>query len=172
MQRKTSLYISVALIAGILILANLLSSDYFLRLDFTEDQRYTLSQATEDILDELAEPVTVTAYFSEDLPPDIARTKSDFRDMLVEYANTSDNMVVYEFVNPNDDPEIEQEAMQNGISPVLVNVRDQDEISQKRAFLGAVIQMGEKQEVIPFVQPGAAMEYTLSTNIKKISAVD
>jgi gliding-associated putative ABC transporter substrate-binding component GldG len=172
MQRKSALYLSVALIVGILILANLLSSDYFLRLDFTEDQRYTLSKATEDILDELAEPVTVTAYFSEDLPPDIARTKSDFRDMLVEYANNSDNMVVYEFVNPNDDPEIEQEAMQNGISPVLVNVRDQDEISQKRAFLGAVIQMGEEQEVIPFVQPGAAMEYTLSTNIKKISAVD
>lgn len=172
MQTKSSLYLSVALIAGILILLNLLSSDYFLRLDFTEDQRYTLSQATIDILDDLTEPVTVTAYFSEDLPPDIAKTKSDFREMLVEYNNSSENMVVYEFINPNDDPETEQAALQNGISPVLVNVRDQDEISQKRAFLGAVVQMGESQEVIPFIQPGAAMEYTLSTNIKKIATVD
>lgn len=172
MQSKKYLYTSVALIAGILLLINLLSQDYYLRLDLTEDRRYTLSEATRDILAELEEPVTITAYFSEDLPPDIARTKSDFRDMLVEYNQASDDMVVYEFINPNEDPQAEQEAMQHGISPVLVNVRDQDEISQKRAFLGAVIQAGEQQEVIPFVQPGAAMEYTLSSGIKKISVVD
>jgi len=28
--------------------------------------------------------------------------------------------------------------------------------------------MGDRKEVIPFIQPGAAMEYALSTNIKKL----
>ncbi len=37
---------------------------------------------------------------------------------------------------------------------------------------GAVIQQGDQKEVIPGIQPGAAMEYALSSNIKKLSAVD
>jgi ABC-type uncharacterized transport system involved in gliding motility auxiliary subunit len=32
--------------------------------------------------------------------------------------------------------------------------------------------MGDRKEVIPFIQPGAAMEYALSTNIKKLAVKD
>ncbi|HSD64506.1 MAG TPA: Gldg family protein, partial [Ignavibacteriaceae bacterium] len=39
---------------------------------------------------------------------------------------------------------------------------------QQKAYLGAVLQYGEKKEVIPLVQPGSAMEYDLSSNIKKM----
>ena len=172
MFKKSALYTSVFLIVGILILTNMLAHDYFLRLDFTEDQRYTLSEATRSILNELEEPVTITAYFSEDLPPDIAKTKDDFQDLLVEYNNASDDQVVYEFTNPNESEEAEQAAMQAGISPVLVNVRDKDQVSQKRAYLGAVVRLGEQEERVPFIQPGAAMEYALSTAIKKLALVD
>lgn len=172
MRSKSAVFTTILLIIGIIILVNVLADEYFIRLDFTEDKRYTLSQATKDILRELEEPVTVTAYFSEDLPPDIAKTKQDFRDLLIEYSNVSDDMVVYEFINPNENEEAENEAMQHGISPVLVNVREKDQVSQKRAYLGAVAQMGERQEIIPFIQPGAAMEYALSTNIKKLAVVD
>ncbi len=35
-----------------------------------------------------------------------------------------------------------------------------------------LVQMGDRKEVIPFIQPGAAMEYALSTNIKKLSVKD
>jgi len=161
--------ISAALVLGIVILINILSSRFFLRLDFTEDQRYSLSDATKNILSDLEEPVTITAYFSEDLPPDVMRVRQDFKDLLTEYGNYSDDQVVYEFVNPNKDQDAEMKAQQNGISPIMINMRERDQMKQQRAYLGAVIQMGEKKEVIPFIQPGAAMEYALSTGIKKIS---
>ncbi len=32
--------------------------------------------------------------------------------------------------------------------------------------------MGERTEIIPVVQPGAAMEYTLSSSIKKLSLIN
>jgi hypothetical protein len=32
--------------------------------------------------------------------------------------------------------------------------------------------MGERTEVLPFIQPGAAMEYDLTTAIKKISSLN
>jgi len=164
--------VSVLLIAGIVILLNVLSRQLFFRLDITQGKQYTLSKATKDILKNLEDPVTIKAYFSEDVPPNIAATRRDFQDMLIEYSNRSKGEVDFEFVNPNGDPELEQEAVQAGIAPVMINVREKDQVKQQKAYLGALIKMGEQQEVIPFVQPGGAMEYELTTNIKKLSVLD
>ncbi len=169
MLTQKKLRTSILLVFGIILLVNLVGNKIFFRLDFTEDQRYSLSDATKDILKNLNEPVTVTAYFSEDLPPDVAKVREDFREMLIEYDSYSGGMVVYEFINPNEDQETEAKAQQNGIRPIMINVRERDQVKQQRAYLGAIIELGEKKETIPFIQPGAAMEFALSSNIKKIS---
>lgn len=172
MKNKKSITTQVLLVMAILVVINILSQQFFFRLDFTADQRYTLSQATKNILEELEEPVTVTAYFTEDLPPDLAVTKQDFKDLLVEYGSISGGKVLYEFIDPASDQAIEQKAFQAGIQPVLVSTREKDEATQKKVFMGALIQMGTESEVIPFMQPGAAMEYSVSTSIKKLSVTD
>jgi len=132
MKKKNSLTASLLIIAGIIILFNILSVRYFARLDFTSDQRYTLSKATKDIVRTLDNPVTITAYFSEGLPANITQIRSEFRDLLTEYANASKGKVVYEFINPNKNEENEQKAVKAGISPVIINVREKDESVQKR----------------------------------------
>jgi gliding-associated putative ABC transporter substrate-binding component GldG len=172
MKSRHSIRNYLLLIAGIIIALNILSDRFFLRLDFTADKQYTLSKATKNILSELKDPVTVTAYFSTDLPPNIAKTRRDFKELLVEYAQRSKGKVVYEFINPNENEDKEKAAMQAGIQPVLVNVREKDQVKQQKAYLGAIVKMGEKQEVIPFMQPGAAMEYALSSSIKKLSVTE
>jgi gliding-associated putative ABC transporter substrate-binding component GldG len=166
---KSQLFTTVSLVIGIIVVINLLGNEYHLRWDLTEDKQYTLSSATEEIVKNLDEPITIKAYFSKNLPPHIEKTRQDFQDILIEYASLSDGQVMYEFTNPGDNPTTEQDATQKGIRPVLINVREKDQVKQQKAFLGATIQRGEKSEVIPFVQPGAAMEYALSTAIKKIS---
>ncbi len=164
--------ITIVLFVAILILVNLLSQQFFFRLDLTENRRYTLSNATKEILRELEEPLTVKAYFSEDIPAQLIKTRNDFREMLVEYGKISGNMVVWEFVSPNEDEELETEAMQNGIQPVMINVREKDQMQQQRAYMGAVLSLSERKEIIPLVEPGLAMEYTLSTAIKKLAVVN
>jgi len=172
MKNKKSITTQILLIVAVLVVVNILSDQFFFRLDFTADQRYTLSKATKGILKQLDEPVTVTAYFTEDLPPDLAVTKRDFKDLLVEYASISNGKVLYEFVDPATDQQLEQKAFQAGIQPVLVSTREKDEATQKKVFMGALLQMGTESEVIPFMQPGAAMEYSVSTSIKKLSVTD
>ncbi|MEA1876254.1 MAG: Gldg family protein [Bacteroidota bacterium] len=166
-MKRTTTYILIVI--GILVLVNILSDNLFLRLDLTEDKQYTLSNATKDIVRNLEEPVTVTAYFSNDVPAQMAKTKRDFKELLVEYSNLSKGMVVYEFVDPSANEITEQEAIAAGIQPVIATVREKDQAKQQKVFLGAVISMGESSEVIPFMQPGVAMEYALSSTIKKIS---
>jgi len=163
---------TIVLITAIVIIINVLSENYSFRLDFTEGKEYTLSKATRNILKDLDKPVTVTAYFSKDLPPNISSVSDNLKDMLIEYGNRSKGMVVYKFVNPNEKEELEQEAMKNGIQPVMINVREKDQVKQQKAYIGAVVSIGEEKETIPFFQPGSAMEYALSTSIKKLSVLD
>ncbi len=168
-MKKKSLINYILLVTGALILLNILADRFFLRLDFTADKRYTLSDATKNILGSLKENITVTAYFSDELPPDFAQLKRDFQEELVEYANRSNGKVIFDFINPNKDEQTEQKAMQAGVNPILINVREKDQVKQQKAYLGAVLTCGDKKEVIPFIQPGAAMEYALSTSIKKMT---
>lgn len=172
MDRKKTLLPYILVVAGILVLLNILANRFFFRIDFTEDSRYTLSDATKTLLNDLQEPVTITAYFSEGLPPNIDKTRIDFKEMLSEYATRSHGNILYEFINPNKDPQTEQEAAQTGISPVVINVREKDQSVQKKAYLGAVLKYGENTEIIPFMQPGTAMEYSLSSNLKKLTNDD
>ncbi|GAB4321701.1 MAG: Gldg family protein [Bacteroidales bacterium] len=169
MKKRKSIITQVFLIALVLVLVNLLAARFFFRLDFTADKRYTLSDATKNILKNLDEPVTVTAYFTKDLPPEFAVARQDFKDLLIEYETRSNHNVLWEFVDPNNDPQIEQKAFQAGIMPLQMNMREKDEIVLKKVYMGAVVQLGDKSEAIPAIQPGSSMEYDLSTAIKKLS---
>ncbi len=171
-MKKSKVISQLLIIIGILFVVNLISNQMFFRLDFTADRQYTLSLATKDILNNLDDVITVTAYYSEDLPPQLIKSRKDFIDLLVEYENRSQGNVVYEFVNPNKNEETEMKAQQAGISPIMVNVRERDQVKQMRAYMGAILQQGEKTEIIPVVQPGTGMEYALTTSIKKLSLVD
>lgn len=162
----------IIIVTVIIILINILGYRFFTRLDFTADKRYTLSNATKNILKNLDDPITITAYFSKKLPPNVENTRKDFKDLLDEYYNWSKGKVVYEFLDPSSKTDIEKEAMQNGIMPVMINVREKNEMKQQKAYMGAVIKKGNEAESIPFIQPGAALEYSISSNIKKLTLED
>jgi gliding-associated putative ABC transporter substrate-binding component GldG len=163
---------TIILVTVIVIIVNILSENYYFRLDLTEAKEYTLSKATRNILKSVDKPITVTAYFSKDLPPNIGNIPGNLKDMLIEYGSRSKGMVVYKFVNPNGNEELEKEAVNKGIQPLMINVREKDQVKQQKAYMGAIVSMGEEKEKIPFFQPGAAMEYALSTAIKKLSSTN
>jgi gliding-associated putative ABC transporter substrate-binding component GldG len=169
MKTKKSILNTILLIVGVVVLINFLAQRFFMRLDLTEDRLYTLDKATKNILRDLQEPVTVTAYFSKKLPPMYTRLRQEFKNKLEEFANVSKGKVVYEFVDPLDSPEIAQEARQNGIMELQIQVMDEDEAMAQKAFMGAVIKMGDQQEVLPVIQGEVGMEYDLARSIKKLS---
>jgi len=168
-MKKSTIFVQLAIVIAIIVVANLISQNLYFRIDFTEDKRYTLSDATEDILENLNEVITVQAYFTEELPAQLASVRNDLRDMLIEYEDLSNGNLVFEFINPNESDETKQQAMQAGVAPIRINVIENDQRQQLDAFLGVVMKSGERTEVIPLVQPEGAMEYDLTTAIKKIS---
>src|SRR5690554_3582332 len=129
--------VSALLILAILVVVNLLSARFSMRMDFTEERQYTLSHATEQLLRDLDKPVTIKAYFSDDLPPDFLRSRQQFKELLVEYSARSNGKLVYEFINPNEDESIEKEIVGHGIGPVMIEIREKDQKKQQKAYLSA-----------------------------------
>jgi len=172
MRAKNKVISRLVLVATCLIVLNILSTYFFFRVDFTADKRYTLDKVTKRILSEVKDPIIITMYVSKDLPPDISRTIRDFKHLLTEYNAYSNERIEIEEVNPNQNEELEMKAIEVGIHPVPLEIREKDQVKVQKVFLGLVIQVGDKSETIPLIQPGIAMEYNLSTLIKRLTIED
>jgi len=172
MRSKTKVLNTILLILAIIVFINYLSFRFSLRLDLTDDKRFSLSKATKNILKNLNEPVTVTAYFSKKLPPDFENVRRDFKDLLIEYKNVSKGMVQYEFIDPSKEEELERKVMQKGIVQAQIPGREKDEFKIQKAYMGAEVQMGNNSEIISLIQSTQGMEYFLTTSIKKLSITD
>ena len=171
-MKRSKVITNLLVVIAIVVVLNLIFYNLFFRLDFTADQRYTLSNATKNELADLQDVVTVSAYFSEDLPPRLKNVKDDFEDMLIEYERRAGDNLVYEFLNPNESEETEAEAQQKGIGPVMVQVQERDQASQMRAYMGVILSMGDQNEIIPLIRPGTNIEYSLTTAIKKLTLTE
>lgn len=161
--------IQIGLIIGIAVVLCILANRLIWRADLTEDNRYTLSEASEQIAEEIEDPITVTAYFSEDLPPNLDLVKDEFRNFLDEFRAYSGGNLEYRFVDPNESDQTEAEAQQAGVQPLLVNVRERDQVSQRRAYLGAVFQYENQQEVLPALQPNSSLEYEIALVVERLT---
>jgi hypothetical protein len=69
-------------------------------------------------------------------------------------------------------PKKSKQLCSRGVRPLVVQARERDQFKEQRAYMGAVLQHNGQTEVIAAIQPGAAMEYALSSAVKKIAATD
>ena len=158
----------VAIILGILALINFLSTRRFIRADLTEDKRYTISQATKNVLDTLDDIVTITAYFSTNTA-EVAQLRRNVRDVLEEY-NAFSRRLQIDFVDPSEfDDEQKQELRFRGIQEAQVNVRRADKLEIANVYVAIAIGYGGKEEVLPLVQSTGNLEYELTSAIVKVT---
>jgi gliding-associated putative ABC transporter substrate-binding component GldG len=185
--------IFLAAAMGCLVLINILGLRTFGRFDATRDGLYTLAQASRDTMAGLEDPVTVTAYFTEELPPPYSSNARYVRDLLEELRAASKGRLSFEFLDPmsqetaedqetkretkrdifgrvfREPTSVERELAQVGVQPVEIRVIEDDQMQTKRAYMGIVIQHQEKKEVIPVVQDIRTLEYDLTSLVRKLT---
>ena len=158
----------VAIIFGILVLINFLSTRRFIRADLTEDKRYTISKATKNVLGSLDDIVTITAYFSTN-PAEVAQIRRSIRDVLDEY-NAFSKKLQIDFVNPADfNDGQKQELRFKGIPEVQINVVKKDKAEIANVYMGISIGYSGKEEILPVVRSTANLEYELTSTILKVT---
>ena len=94
------------------------------RIDLTENNLYTLSLGTKNILSQLEEPVTLKLYFSSKQLsglPQLLNYGNRVRDLLEEYEANSDGKIRFIVINPAPFSEAEDEAVSFGIRQLPLN---------------------------------------------------
>ncbi|MFC1628790.1 GldG family protein [Gemmatimonadota bacterium] len=166
--RKTRLT-NLILITGILIVANVLGTNLFLRIDLSGRGIYSLSSASKEVVRSLDDRLTIKAYFSSDLPAQAVGISRYVKDKLDDYQAYGRQKVHFEFVDPSSDEELEQEALAFGIQPVRAQVVERDKVEYRLVYLALVFMYQDRTETIPFVQQTAGLEYDITTAIRRVS---
>ncbi|MCX4028558.1 Gldg family protein [Endozoicomonas sp. SM1973] len=153
-------------LAAVVLIGVMLVNSLFknLRVDLTEDNLYTLSDGTRNMLTNLQEPVTLTFYFtnkaSEDLP--FWRTYAKrVRELLEEYEELANGKLTLNVIDPEPFSEEEDQASEAGLQAVPVN------LGGTELYFGLVAKGQAKEsaeESITFFQPDREnfLEYDIS----------
>ncbi|GAG30963.1 unnamed protein product, partial [marine sediment metagenome] len=103
---NTASVVSVALLAGILVMINVIGIRHFLRADLTSSKMYSLSKASRDIVADIEDKVLVKAYFSPNIPGQYGDIQRYLRDMLEDYRAYSRGHLTYEFIDPGSEEKL------------------------------------------------------------------
>ena len=164
---KSQTLLTLGIVLVILILLNIVSIRVFGRIDVTRNKLFSLSDASKQLVRSLDDRVTVRAYFTEDLPDPYNNTRRTVLDELNEYKAYSHGNLQFEFINPEGEKG-EQDAQQQGIAPVQVQVVKEDKFEVKRAYMGLVLLYEDRKESLPVIQNPSTLEYDISSAIKRL----
>jgi ABC-type uncharacterized transport system involved in gliding motility auxiliary subunit len=138
------------------------------RLDLTQNNLFTLSQGTLNILARVEEPVTLKFYYSQDIAADQPKVQifaQRVRDMLEEMASHADGRLLLEIIDPEPFSENEDQAVAQGL--VARPIQDGDVI-----YFGLVgTNRVDSLEVIPYFadERQQYLEYDLARLIHNLS---
>ncbi len=173
-----------ALLAANFLAANLwLAPVAWVRADLTRGNVYSISEATRSYLAQLQEPMLIRGYFSAQTHPLLAPLVPRLRDLLEEYAVAAEGSVRVEFIDPQEHPELEQEANEKyDIQPVPFQFASKYQATVVNSYFNILIQYGDQHRVLGFgdlIEVRAQSEgdlevelrnpeYDLTQSIKKI----
>ncbi len=167
---KQDSLLSILLFFTLVITINLLASHSSLRFDFTQENRYSLSNSSEKILKKLNDNVVIKLYLSKELPPALTQVKEDIWNTLAEYQNRSGHKISIQEIDPASDPEEEKKINQLGIPPLQLSVIEKDTRAVKKIYLGLGIFYEDKKEMFPVLSEASNLEYQLTSAILKLTS--
>jgi len=156
---------------AIIVVINLISLNLFFRVDFSKGKIYSLSRSSKDSIHQIEDRLIIKAYFTQELPPQFASIRRYTKDLLEEYKNVANGKLRYEFIDPKNEDRLREEAQKAGVYPVNIQVRENDRMEVKQAYLGLAFYYNDKVETIPLVQETRGLEYEITKTINKIASL-
>jgi gliding-associated putative ABC transporter substrate-binding component GldG len=161
-MRKKSLlkYALMLLIVGI---ANFIAQNWVFRLDLTEDKRYTISDATKTVLENLDDEIRIKVYLEgENLPANYRMFRNAIAENLEEFKRYAGKNLKVRFIDPlaiKDQAQKDtlfKSFQKKGINPTPIAVYKEGERSEKFVFPAAEISYKDFEITVPLLKSDAA----------------
>jgi len=156
MKRRNWLYTVVVL--AIIVLLNLIVSQFFFRWDLTQEKKYTLSTTTKEYLHSLDDIVYFKIFLEGNLPAEYRKLHNAIRDMLEEFKAYNKSLIQFDFVDPfagkdkRTMQDIYTELTGKGLHPTVDQRFDASSEQRKIIWPCALAYYKDKEVPINFVQ--------------------
>lgn len=134
-----------------LLLVNFLASKWHNRWDLTKDKRYTLSETTQKILLKIHSPIVIDVLLKGNIPTEFKKLQTETLQLLEEYSAFNNN-IHFNFVNPLENEENTEQALQElinfGLNPLQISQNEAGKSSIEYIFPWAIVNNGEKSEKV------------------------
>lgn len=168
--------VALGLVIALVVMFNYVGSFVFHRFDLTTEKRYTLSDATKELLKNLEDVVFVKVYLEGDFPAGFKRLRDETKEMLDEFRAYSDNNIEYEFINPTENVdkkqqnEVYKQLYKKGLEPTNLEVKEESGTTQQILFPGAIVSY--RGHELPWqllkTQMGRSSEAQLNNSIQSL----
>ena len=177
------------LVILVIVFINILAQLLFTRFDFTKEKRFTISDTSIQILQNLNTNITVTVYLEGEFPAGFKRLKRATKDLLIDYKAYAGSNLTFEFINPvegknqDEQEEVYNSLVSKGIEPTNLSVNTENGLSQKMIFPAAMVNANGREIPVKLLQTRIGLspeevlnnsiqnlEYAFSSAIKKVSS--
>lgn len=153
---KSQHLVRLAFAFAILVMLNVISSLYHGYLDLTEEKRYTFSESTERLLEDVDGRVYVQLLLDGTLPADIKRLKQSTIELLQDFEDRNNN-IEWELYDPNIGAiktvnQRREELAKDKIFPQEIQIVEAGERTSKLVYPQAIVRLGNRQEVVQLIE--------------------
>jgi gliding-associated putative ABC transporter substrate-binding component GldG len=145
---------TLVLLFGFLVLLNLVSHFYFKRFDLTHDKRYTLSETTIQLIENIKEPIFIDVFLDGDFPSEFKRLQTETKQILEEFRSYNSNLI-FQFTNPLENEsqaeQYAQELINLGFVPTNINSTKKGKKELIQVFPWAIVNQEQKSVRVPLL---------------------
>ena len=171
-----------------IIALNILGFWVYFRADLTADKRYSISESSKNLLNNLNDEVIIKVYLDgEGLPGGFERLKRAVKETLVEFKYFGKDNIDYQFINPYDGSEEERNTLfkqlvEKGMQPTNIFAKEDGKKVENLVFPYATIWYQNKEVSVLLLKANLAqdsqtklnqsyenVEYELATAIQKLT---
>lgn len=148
---NTGLWLRFGIGVMLIWLALQVANRFQVRLDLTEEKRYTISEPTKSLLNRMEEDVVVEVYLAGELPSNFIRFQKSIRELLDEFSIYTRGNFDVRFVDPSQAAGTQarnqyyQGLINQGIQPTTLNYSSEGKNTQKLIFPGAIVSFRGKE---------------------------
>ncbi|MEQ1570850.1 MAG: GldG family protein, partial [Myxococcota bacterium] len=142
----------------------------YLRLDWTRDGRYALSDAARAVAARVEAPLVARVYVTERLDPPYHGHRAALLDLLAELDAAAGGRIEVVTRDPSVDPAARDEAQRNGVRGLPYAFRSADRTETRTVWLGVALQYRERSVAIDALPAVERMEYEVARAVAALTA--
>lgn len=154
---KTINKFNLLLLPLALLLINIfISSRFYGRFDLTSDKRYTLNEASLNVIKDVNRPIVIDVFLEgDDFPSEFRRLQTETRQLLEEFSAYNSN-IKFSFINPIEDEATRDQNIaqlsERGLKPMQLSVQENGQQSQRVIIPWALASYDNQTIDIPLVK--------------------